>query len=97
MSRAVSLAFVFAALCALAPGGASACSVCIGGEEESRSAFIWTTVLLSVLPPGMVGGLVWWLWRRSRESEQRLEASRGVSGSGAEPSIPQGIAIRPSL
>ena len=61
--------FAFALVLAL-PGWAAACAVCAPGDEESRSAFIWTTVMLSVLPPGMVGGLVWWLWRQHRERAQ---------------------------
>jgi hypothetical protein len=61
----------------LAPEAAAACAACYGGgTEESRTAFIATTVFMSVLPLGMVGGLVWWIWRRMREIELAHEASR---------------------
>ncbi len=52
------------------PSAGAACPVCLGGEERSRDAFIWTTVLLSVLPLGMIGGLVGWIWRRTRAQQR---------------------------
>jgi hypothetical protein len=55
-----------ALLVVLSPGAAAACAVCTGAGEESRAAFIATTVMLSVLPLGMIGGLVWWIWRRTK-------------------------------
>ena len=69
MSR-LATPIVVALLCgALLPEAAAACSVCYGGEEESRSAFILTTVFLSVLPLAMIGSLVWWIARRVRAVE----------------------------
>ena len=47
------------------PETAGACSVCFSGTDETRAAFLATTVLLSVLPLAMVGSLVFWLRRRS--------------------------------
>ena len=61
------IACAVAVLVVASPGLAWACAVCGAGRNEgSRQAFIWTTGLLSVLPPLMVGGLVWWLVRRAR-------------------------------
>ena len=71
MSR-FALLFALALLAAL-PDAASACSVCYGGDEESRKAFLFTTVLLSLLPIGMLGALGWWVWR----TILRAEASGG--------------------
>jgi hypothetical protein len=64
------------ALCAcLLPDSAAACSVCYAGAEESRKAFLLTTVLLSVLPLAMFGSLFWWFRRRFREADQtRVES-----------------------
>ena len=62
------LLVVALALVAL-PEAAAACSVCNGGAEESRQAFLFTTVLLSLLPIGMICGLAWWIWRHFREEE----------------------------
>lgn len=72
----------------LVPAVAAACPVCVGGvEEDSRQAFIWTTVFLSVLPPGMVGGLIWWIWRRSRELEAQTDSSRSELEIAATPPL----------
>jgi di/tricarboxylate transporter len=69
MSR-FALAIICLLLCALlSPGAASACSVCFGGAEESRKAFLFTTVLLSMLPIGMIGALAWWVWRHARAAD----------------------------
>ena len=77
MSR--SLLFLSAAaLAAIAPEAATACPVCLGGGEQSRDAFVVTTVLLSALPPAMIGALVFWIWRRSRIQEQQRESARAV-------------------
>jgi hypothetical protein len=58
-----SAALVYAIVAS--PSLARACSVCVDPEAENRTAFIITTVLLSVLPLLLVGGLVAWLWRRA--------------------------------
>ena len=49
---------------------AAACSVCFSGAEETRSAFIWTTVGLSLFPLAMIGGIVAVLVRRFRQLER---------------------------
>ena len=70
-----ALAVCCLVLCAvLAPEAASACSVCNGGGEESRKAFLFTTVLLSMLPVGMIGTLAWWVWRHARAAEESRES-----------------------
>ena len=54
-----------------APQASRACAVCMSGTEDAtRLAFILTTALLTFLPLGIVGGLVWWLRRRAREIEE---------------------------
>jgi len=65
----IRFALFAAGLVWLTPVVAAACSVCFSGAEESRAAFIGTTVFLSVLPLAMIGGLVWWIWRRLRALE----------------------------
>jgi hypothetical protein len=67
MSRIViSLALAWFAVAVL-PDAAAACSVCYAGAEESRKAFLFTTVLLSLLPLSMIGALAWWVWRNARD------------------------------
>jgi hypothetical protein len=71
------------ALMALAPRAAEACAVCMAGlDDEARSAFLVSTLVMSVLPLGMVGGFVVWLRRRARQLESELE--REATGARAE-------------
>jgi hypothetical protein len=69
-----ALTAIPAALLALAPELARACAVCGAGadEDQSRVAYLLTTLALSVLPLGLFGGFLLWLRRqhrqRSRES-----------------------------
>jgi high-affinity Fe2+/Pb2+ permease len=69
---------------ALAPAAAHACSVCFAAtEEQNRVAYLVTTVLMSVLPLGMVGGLVWWLHRRAQELRAQSARSASIAASSA--------------
>lgn len=48
---------------------ALACAVCGVANESQRQAFIWTTVLLSGIPLGFIGWVVYAvLGRRSKEN-----------------------------
>ena len=50
----------------LVPKLASACAVCFTGRaDETRTAFIATTGLLTALPILLIGSLIWWLRRRA--------------------------------
>lgn len=69
------LALVLAA----SPRVAEACAVCFsGGSEETRTAFILTTIFLTALPLLLIGGLVVWFWVRIR----RLEAAEARPAPG---------------
>jgi hypothetical protein len=48
----------------LGPGVASACAVCMGGTADNRIEFILTTALLTFLPLGLIGSIVYGLRRR---------------------------------
>jgi hypothetical protein len=54
---------------ALFPAAALACAVCGGGGDSPRTqaAFFDTTILLSLLPLGLIGGGVLWLKRDGRD------------------------------
>jgi hypothetical protein len=48
-----------------------ACAVCGGGDAEAaRKAFLDTTIFLSLLPLGMMGGMAIWVWRKAKEREE---------------------------
>lgn len=49
---------------------ALACPVCYNPREDSRLAFLWSAIVMTVLPLAMVGGLVYWLWRRANSDER---------------------------
>ncbi|MFQ5697178.1 MAG: hypothetical protein ACE5IL_02710 [Myxococcota bacterium] len=74
------------------PGFARACAVCFSASDETRDAFLGTTVFLTVLPLLMIGGLVLWLWRRALRAERgsQLAPARSLSRPMATPP-----AIRP--
>ncbi len=61
---------------ALAPNTAFACAVCFTGRsDETRIAFIATTVLMTALPLLMIGSLVWWLRRRAQQIQREQESN----------------------
>jgi heme/copper-type cytochrome/quinol oxidase subunit 2 len=72
-SATVLIAIVGLAI-ALLPESAIACSVCWAGAEESRKAFLFTTILLSVLPLGMIGAFAWIVWRSVQDGERAERA-----------------------
>lgn len=51
----------------LTPAVAYACPVCFDANEANRTAFIATTIFLSLLPLGMVGGIAYWIRQVTRE------------------------------
>ena len=48
------------------PTLALACPVCGTAKESTREAFLATTIVMSLLPLAIIGGGVWWLWRRAQ-------------------------------
>ncbi len=71
----LALAWLAAFLLAGAPRAAEACSVCMSGrDDETRAAFLGTTVLLSILPLLLIGGIAWWVWRLARRQAAEAEA-----------------------
>ena len=68
-------AFGVAWMLTSAPRAALACAVCSAGrDDESNTAFLISTIFLSVLPLAALGTLVYVLWRRI----QKLEAETPV-------------------
>lgn len=58
---AVPVIGVLMFLVALLPATAHACAACAANDQQ---AFLVPTIILSVLPLGMIGGGVYW-WRRN--------------------------------
>jgi ABC-type tungstate transport system substrate-binding protein len=60
---------------ALAPNAAVACAVCFTGRsDETRIAFMLTTVLMTALPLLLIGSLIWWLLRRAQQIQREQES-----------------------
>jgi hypothetical protein len=49
------------ALLLLLPAAAHACAVCGGFADRNRQAFFNMTIMLSLLPLGLIGAGVWWV------------------------------------
>lgn len=68
------------------PRVALACAVCSAGrEDESNTAFLISTIFLSLLPLGALGTLVFVLWRRFQKLEQSDLGSARSPGAAALP------------
>jgi len=66
-------ALLLAAALVLAPELAEACPVCNSAKNEaSRIAFLATTAFLSLLPLGLVAGVLLWL-RHTIRAEEEVE------------------------
>lgn len=68
----------------LSPRLALACAVCsTGREDETNTAFLISTIFLSLLPLGALGTLVFVLWRRIQKLEQTESESIRSQGHPA--------------
>jgi hypothetical protein len=70
--RRASLALAAVGLAWVADA-AYACPSCASPLEENRQAFVDTTIFLSLAPLFMIGGLIWWMRRKSREMDEASE------------------------
>ena len=61
------------------PSLAEACPVCFSGRDESRMAYIWTTVLLTFTPLLMVGLTLFLIRRHIQQSEDSAEELTQIS------------------
>jgi hypothetical protein len=60
-----------------APAAAFACAVCgMGGPGNNAGAYFGMTMALSGLPLLMIGGVVYWVYRRSTAAEASEEGHR---------------------
>ena len=66
------------------PAVAEACAVC-GAADRNRAAFLGTTIFLSLLPLGMIGGGVLWLRRRAGGTWRAEFEEREEPGADAAP------------
>jgi len=48
----------------LIPAAGLACAVCASPNPQTAGTYLGMTLMMSLLPLGLVGGLIYWLWRR---------------------------------
>jgi len=64
------------------PDVADACAVCGAAVDRNKSAFVGTTILLSLLPLALLGAGLWWIGRRGNLSEEFAEREIRVEAPG---------------
>ncbi len=65
------------AIGALAALPAMACAVCGAGDEPSRGSYVLMSVIISLLPVAMLGGIAGFVFYRSRQmNAQNASESR---------------------
>ena len=75
-----------AALVLLAPHAALACSVCIGGESaDTRIAYRAMTAFMTFTPLVIVGGVIFWIYRRYKALDAEHEAHRAMLAGAPSP------------
>jgi hypothetical protein len=70
------LAPLLAVVLALLPELARACAVCGAGvdDDQSRLAYLATTIGMSALPLALFGGFVLWLRQRAKKARSQPDA-----------------------
>ena len=46
---------------------ALACAVCFAGKGGAASTYLGTAIVLSLLPLGMIGALIFWVYHRHKQ------------------------------
>lgn len=65
-----------AALALLAPRAAEACAVCVSSRDDgTQLGFLLGTLIMTPLPFIVVGSVVYFLWRRSRNAPPDVSRS----------------------
>jgi len=63
----------------LVPGAALACSVCIAaGSEDTTNAYRAMTAFMTFTPMAIVGGVIYWIYRRYKALDAEHEAMRAT-------------------
>ena len=65
------------------PAAAQACAVCGAAVDRNRTAFLVTTILLSLLPLALMGAALMWIVARARGSQAGEFAEREVAPGAA--------------
>lgn len=89
------IALAVAALVVALPRIAEACAVCFTGRsDETRQAFISTTVFMTGLPLLLIGGVIWWLRRRTLQLEAAYQQAQTAAAPPAASKPEDVLAVR---
>jgi len=85
VGRAIGWLWVCLVLIALAvPSGAEACAVCFGGEESDwTTGFVLGTIVMLALPPAIVGGAGFAIYRSIKRHDAEVAAAEAASAAAA--------------
>lgn len=61
---------LLAVLAALSSSAALACPVCGVPTEQGQGAYLFMTPIMSLLPLALMGGVVFWIFRRVRNADR---------------------------
>lgn len=61
------------------PVVAEACPVCRDPREDNQAAFLSMTIFMSLLPLGLIGGLIGFLWKSSRDEVPEEPSATGLT------------------
>lgn len=61
-----------------------ACAVCGAGQDPSQGSYVVMSIIISVLPLGMLGGIAWWVIKSNRAAE-RAERDAAPAATQVEP------------
>ncbi len=56
------------------------CSVCFSAKEGTLLAYYLTTILLSLLPLGMIGGFAYFFWSQAKKKRENEAPALPYSG-----------------
>jgi hypothetical protein len=66
----------------LTPMVVRACSACIIADPKTAGTYLGMTMMMSILPLGLIGGLVYWFWRRY--SDRPIAGPKKVASPSVE-------------
>ena len=63
------------------PAAAWACPACIVTDPKNANTYLGMTLMMSILPLGMLGGLIYWFWRRYSQKPSSASQTRPAMAS----------------
>lgn len=84
-----------AVVAALVSGAALACPVCGVPLEQGQGAYLFMTPIMSLLPLALMGGVVFWIFRRVRNADRDEAAEPAMNAVNAVNAAPAATPEQP--